>query len=52
VRYFRRIFKRRVGLTSGQFRRLRPSAGHGTARRRSSLDRSSDAAWLEEDLGP
>jgi AraC-like DNA-binding protein len=31
VRYFRRIFKRRVGLTSGQFRRLRPSAGDGTA---------------------
>jgi AraC-like DNA-binding protein len=27
VRYFRRIFKRRVGLTPGQFRRLRPSAG-------------------------
>jgi transcriptional regulator GlxA family with amidase domain len=26
VGYFRRIFKRRVGLTSGQFRRLRPSA--------------------------
>lgn len=25
-RYFRRIFKRRVGLTPGQFRRLRPSA--------------------------
>jgi AraC-like DNA-binding protein len=25
VRYFRRIFKRRVGLTSGQFRRLRGS---------------------------
>ena len=25
VRYFRRIFKRRVGLTTGQFRRLRPS---------------------------
>ncbi|HEY3022450.1 MAG TPA: helix-turn-helix transcriptional regulator [Actinomycetota bacterium] len=24
VRYFRRIFKRRVGLTPGQFRRLRP----------------------------
>jgi AraC-like DNA-binding protein len=24
-RYFRRIFKRRVGLTPGQFRRLRPS---------------------------
>ena len=54
VRYFRRIFKRRVGLTSGQFRRLRPSAGDGTAEatRASSLDRSSDAAWLEEDLDP
>jgi AraC-like DNA-binding protein len=26
-RYFRRIFKRRVGLTPGQFRRLRPSVG-------------------------
>ena len=26
VGYFRRIFKRRVGLTSAQFRRLRPSA--------------------------
>jgi AraC-like DNA-binding protein len=26
VRYFRRIFKRWVGLTPGQFRRLRPSA--------------------------
>jgi AraC-like DNA-binding protein len=25
-RYFRRIFKRRVGLTPGQFQRLRPSA--------------------------
>lgn len=25
-RYFRRVFKRRVGLTPGQFRRLRPSA--------------------------
>jgi AraC-like DNA-binding protein len=25
-RYFRRIFKRRVGLTPGQFRRLRPAA--------------------------
>jgi AraC-like DNA-binding protein len=25
VRHFRRIFKRRVGLTTGQFRRLRPS---------------------------
>jgi AraC-like DNA-binding protein len=54
VRYFRRIFKRRVGLTSGQFRRLRPSAGDGTAEatRGSSLDRFLDAAWLEEDLGP
>jgi AraC-like DNA-binding protein len=27
VRYFRRIFKRRVGLTSGQFRRLRGTRG-------------------------
>jgi AraC-like DNA-binding protein len=27
VRYFRRIFKRRVGLTSGQFRRLRVTRG-------------------------
>jgi len=27
-RYFRRIFKRRVGLTPGQFQRLRPSAEH------------------------
>jgi AraC-like DNA-binding protein len=27
-RYFRRIFKRKVGLTPGQFRRLRPSLGH------------------------
>jgi AraC-like DNA-binding protein len=26
VRYFRRIFKRRVGLTSGQFRRLRATS--------------------------
>ena len=54
VRYFRRIFKRRVGLTSGQFRRLRPSAGDGTAEAApgSSLDRFSDAAWHEEDLGP
>jgi AraC-like DNA-binding protein len=26
-RYFRRIFKRRVGLTPGQFQRLRPSSG-------------------------
>jgi transcriptional regulator GlxA family with amidase domain len=26
ARYFRRIFRRRVGLTPGQFRRLRPSA--------------------------
>ncbi|MGH2671523.1 MAG: helix-turn-helix domain-containing protein [Actinomycetota bacterium] len=25
-RYFRRIFKRRVGLTPGQFQRLRPSS--------------------------
>ena len=25
-RYFRRIFKRTVGLTPGQFQRLRPSA--------------------------
>jgi AraC-like DNA-binding protein len=24
-RYFRRIFKRHVGLTPGQFQRLRPS---------------------------
>ncbi len=31
VCYFHRIFKRRVGLTSGQFRLLRPSAGDGTA---------------------
>jgi AraC-like DNA-binding protein len=54
VRYFRRIFKRRVGLTSGQFRRLRPSVEDGTAEatRGSSLDRFSDAAWHEEDLGP
>jgi AraC-like DNA-binding protein len=29
VRYFRRIFRRRVGLTAGQFRRLRPSAENG-----------------------
>jgi AraC-like DNA-binding protein len=28
-RYFRRIFRRRVGLTPGQFRRLRPTAEHG-----------------------
>jgi AraC-like DNA-binding protein len=28
-RYFRRIFKRRVGLTPGQFRRLRPLAEPG-----------------------
>lgn len=27
-RYFRRIFKRRVGLTPGQFQRLRPSPEH------------------------
>lgn len=27
-RYFRRIFKRRVGLTPGQFQRLRPSSRH------------------------
>ena len=26
ARYFRRVFKRRVGLTPGQFQRLRPSA--------------------------
>ena len=31
VRYFRRIFRRRVGLTAGQFRRLRPSAENGDA---------------------
>jgi len=30
-RYFRRIFKRRVGLTPGQFRRLRPSGSSGEA---------------------
>jgi AraC-like DNA-binding protein len=28
-RYFRRIFKRRVGLTPGQFQRLRPQAARG-----------------------
>ncbi|HEY3210348.1 MAG TPA: helix-turn-helix transcriptional regulator [Actinomycetota bacterium] len=28
-RYFRRVFKRRVGLTPGQFQRLRPSAHDG-----------------------
>lgn len=33
VRYFRRIFKRRVGLTTGQFRRLRPSGDEATAGR-------------------
>jgi AraC-like DNA-binding protein len=27
-RYFRRVFKRRVGLTPGQFQRLRPAAEH------------------------
>jgi len=31
VRYFRRIFRRRVVLTAGQIRRLRPSAENGDA---------------------
>lgn len=30
-RYFRRIFKRRVGLTPGQFQRLRPSSHEATS---------------------
>lgn len=39
VRYFRRIFRRRVGLTAGQFRRLRPSPENGDAGTPSALRR-------------
>jgi AraC-like DNA-binding protein len=39
VRYFRRIFRRRVGLTAGQFRRLRPSVENGGAGTPSALRR-------------
>jgi AraC-like DNA-binding protein len=40
-RYFRRIFKRQVGLTPGQFQRLRPPAERSGAHQRTDEDHAS-----------